>query len=211
MKPHYPHHTFAVVACIIYLLLLHIPSASAEGVFVEYFHMEECPDCEKTDPLILKLETAYGGNVIVSWTSVDTTEGWEKWNTYSFLEVPAIVINNEIKIPKDEITEDNLRSVIAVYQAGGKPDNEFLSTEWSLPLAYSLGLFSGFSPCLMAVLGFILSFTASAGVWWWCTDTVYRNWSNWGVHFVRTGSLIQSVHKINQRCGACIVWYVGVN
>jgi len=160
MKAHYPHHTFAVVACIIYLLLLPIPSASAEGIFVEYFHMEECPDCEKTDPLILNLETTYGGNIIVSWTNVDTTEGWEKWSTYSFIEVPAIVINNETKIPKDEITEDNLRSIIAVYLAGGKPDNELLSTEWSIPLAYSLGLFSGFSPCLMAVLGFILSFTA---------------------------------------------------
>ncbi|MGB9929235.1 MAG: cytochrome c biogenesis CcdA family protein [Methanosarcina sp.] len=29
-----------------------------------------------------------------------------------------------------------------------------------MPFAYSLGLFAGFSPCLMAILGFLLSFTA---------------------------------------------------
>ena len=39
-------------------------------------------------------------------------------------------------------------------------DNEFINTNLNLPFAYSLGLFSGFSPCLMAILGFLLSFTA---------------------------------------------------
>jgi len=141
------------------LLLLLIPTVSAQPVSIEYFHKMHCHDCMITDPIVKQIEEQYEG-IVIRWIDTSTPTGWEKWNKHDFLEVPAIVINNETKIPKDEITEDNLKSVIAVYLIDGKPNNEFLSTEWNIPLAYSLGLFSGFSPCLMAVLGFILGFTA---------------------------------------------------
>ncbi|MBN2487522.1 MAG: sulfite exporter TauE/SafE family protein [Methanosarcinaceae archaeon] len=143
----------------IILLLFLIPTVSAQPVSIEYFHQAGCYNCEITDPIIKQIEEQYD-DIMIQWIDTSTPDGFSQWRTYGFLEVPAIVINNETKIPKDEITEDNLRSVIAVYLTDGKPDNDFLSTEWSIPLAYSLGLFSGFSPCLMAVLGFILSFTA---------------------------------------------------
>ncbi|MGP8330668.1 MAG: cytochrome c biogenesis CcdA family protein [Methanosarcinaceae archaeon] len=115
-----------------------------------------------TDPIVKQIEEQYN-DIVIQWIDTGTPSGWEKWNKYSFLEVPAIVINNETKIQKDEITKNNLGSIIAVYMAGGKPDNESLSTKLSIPLAYSLGLFSGLSPCMMAILGFILSFSAGTG------------------------------------------------
>ncbi len=34
---------------------------------------------------------------------------------------------------------------------------------WNIPFAFSLGLFSGFSPCLMAILGFILVYVTGSG------------------------------------------------
>jgi cytochrome c biogenesis protein CcdA len=84
------------------------------------------------------------------------------------------VINNEIKIPEEEITEEKLKASIDKYLAKDgkqtentaerisedKQDNEYINTNLNLPFAYSLGLFAGFSPCLMAMLGFLLSFTA---------------------------------------------------
>ena len=39
-------------------------------------------------------------------------------------------------------------------------DNEYINTNLKFTVAYSFGLFAGFSPCLMAILGFLLSFTA---------------------------------------------------
>lgn len=146
----------------IILLFLLIPVVSAQPVSIEYFHQTGCYDCETTDPIIRQIEEQYD-DVIIQWIDTSTLDGFNQWNKYSFLEVPAIVINNETKISKDEITEDNLESIIATYLAGSKPDNESLSTKLSVPLAYSLGLFSGLSPCMMAILGFILSFSAGTG------------------------------------------------
>ena len=143
----------------ILLILLLIPPISAQPVSIEYFHQFGCLDCEKTDPIIREIETYYD-NMTIQRVDTSTPTGWERWHAYGFLEVPAVVINSETKIPKDQITKENLRPAIAVYFAGSKPDNKFLSTNWSIPLAYSLGLFSGFSPCLMAILGFVLSYTA---------------------------------------------------
>ncbi|MDR7666923.1 hypothetical protein RG963_14270 [Methanosarcina sp. Z-7115] len=84
------------------------------------------------------------------------------------------MINNETKIPIEEITEEKLKTSINEYLSEEEKntenstekiqekeqDNEFINTNLNLPFAYSLGLFSGFSLCLMAILGFLLSFTA---------------------------------------------------
>jgi len=39
-------------------------------------------------------------------------------------------------------------------------ENEYINTDLNLPFAHSLGLLQVFHPCLMAILGFLLSFTA---------------------------------------------------
>ena len=83
------------------------------------------------------------------------------------------MINNETKLTKEEITEEKLKTLIDNISWKGKiilntpeetmekeQDNEYINTYLNLPFAYSLGLFADFSPCLMAILGFLLSFTA---------------------------------------------------
>ena len=146
------------IACI-----LCIPVAAATTVSLEYYHMDRCPDCELTDPLIADLEGAYDGVLAIEWIDVETVDGWERWNAYEFLEVPAVVINGAIKIPKEEITEENLRAAIEQSLAGAEPQEDSPPINWDIPLAYSLGLFSGFSPCLMAILGFILVYVTGSG------------------------------------------------
>ena len=71
-----------------------------------------------------------------------------------------MVINNETKIPKEELTEEKLRLSIERYLKDNKPEKQYINSDLNLPFAYSLGLFAGLSPCLMAILGFLLSFTA---------------------------------------------------
>jgi len=79
------------------------------------------------------------------------------------LEVPAVVVDGTFKIPKEEITGENLRTAIEQSRAGAEPLENSPPINWDIPFAYSLGLFSGFSPCLMAILGFILVYVTGSG------------------------------------------------
>ena len=147
-----------VVACV-----LCIPAVVASTIPLEYYHMDRCPDCKLTDPLIADLEGAYDGALTIEWIDVETVDSWERWNAYAFLEVPAVVVNGTVTIPKEEITDENLRAAIEQSRAGAEPQENSLPINWNIPLAYSLGLFSGFSPCLMAILGFILVYVTGSG------------------------------------------------
>lgn len=162
------------VLVIICLSLIFIPVACADQITIQYFHQKGCYDCKITDPIVDRIEAQYNNTIVISKIETSTADGFNQWNKYGFLEVPAIVINNETKIPKEEITEEKLKTLIDEYlveeeniaeytteEATKKePDNEYINTNLNLPFAYSLGLFAGFSPCLMAILGFLLSFTA---------------------------------------------------
>jgi cytochrome c biogenesis protein CcdA len=149
--------------------------ACANSITVQYFHQKGCHDCEITDPIVDRIETQYKNNtIIISKIETSTVDGFNQWNKYGFLEVPAIVMNNETKVPKEEITEEKLKTLIDEHLAEDEniteytteeatrkeQENEYINTDLNLPFAYSLGLFAGFSPCLMAILGFLLSFTA---------------------------------------------------
>lgn len=141
------------------LLLLSIPASAAQPLYIEYFHQTGCHDCEITDPIIEQIEKQYE-NIEIVRIDVINSEGFNQWNQYGFIEVPAVVINNETKIPKEELTEEKLRLSIERYLKDNKPEKQYINSDLNLPFAYSLGLFAGLSPCLMAILGFLLSFTA---------------------------------------------------
>jgi len=148
---------------LIFIFLSFFRVFALSQVYVEYFYLPGCLDCEKTDPIIEKIEEEYGDAVIVEWVDVSTRDGWERWKQYNFTEVPAVVVNHEYKIPKDEISYERLKEVIDVYLYG--EEQEETSEDLNgipLLLSFSLGLFSGFSPCLMAILTFILAYGASS-------------------------------------------------
>lgn len=159
---------------IIYLFLICIPMAYASPITIQYFHQKGCQDCKIIDPIVDRIEVQYNDSIVVTRIDTITADGFNQWNKYGFLEVPAIVINNETKIPKEEITEKKLKTSINEHLLEEKKNtknstenvpkkeeyNEYISTDFNLPFAYSLGFFAGFSPCLMAILGFLLSFTA---------------------------------------------------
>lgn len=166
-------HTITVLA-VICLFLTFIPLACADSVTIEYFHQKGCHDCEITDSIVDRIEVQYNDSIVITRIDTITADGFNQWNKYGFLEVPAIVINNETKIPKEEITEEKLKTSVNGYLLEEEKNaenstekipkkeeyNEYINTDFNLPFAYSLGFFAGFSPCLMAILGFLLSFTA---------------------------------------------------
>lgn len=116
---------FGIRKILFFLVLLSMASvalmiypANAKDVFIEYFHMSGCQDCEKSDPIIAEIEQSYinGTNCNVTFERVDTgsNEGLKRWEKYGFLEVPAVVINNQTKITKENITEENIRNEIGI-------------------------------------------------------------------------------------------------
>lgn len=149
----------AVMICFIWL----IPPVSASIIQLEYFHTPRCLECENTAPIISDIEDTYGESLNVEEIDVNTPEGWKRWKTYGFLEIPAVVVNGTIKIPREEITEKNVRAAIEQSLSGTEQEASPCAINWDIPLAYSLGLFSGFSPCLMAILGFLLVYVTGSG------------------------------------------------
>jgi cytochrome c biogenesis protein CcdA len=101
--------------------------------------------------------------VSLEYVDVGTPEGLDRLRQHGFHEIPAVVVNGTIKILKEEITEEGVRVAIERSLSGTEPEDNSSSINWNIPLAYSLGLFSGFSPCLMAVLGFILAYVTGSG------------------------------------------------
>jgi cytochrome c-type biogenesis protein len=170
-----------IILYVVYLCSFFVPVAYANPVTIQYFHQKGCHYCEIADPIVDQIEAQYKDNdVVVIKIETSNIKGFYQWKKYGFEGVPAIVINNETKIPYGEITEEKLRTSIDGYLVksrqetentsvnmsenkqdnGYEQDNEYINANLNLPVAYSLGLFAGFSPCLMAILGFLLSFTA---------------------------------------------------
>ena len=112
-------HTITAIAVICFSLIF-IQVACADPVTIQYFHQKGCHDCEITDPIVDRIEAQYNNSVVVTKIDTSTIDGFNQWNKYGFLEVPAIVINNETKIPKEEITEEKLKTSIDGYLAEGE-------------------------------------------------------------------------------------------
>ncbi|KUK67926.1 MAG: Cytochrome c biogenesis protein, transmembrane region [Methanomicrobiales archaeon 53_19] len=110
-----------VVVTVVIGLIGLVTIAGASPIHMEYFHASRCPACELTDPVIVGLEGGYDNTLLVERIDVNTPDGWERWNAYEFLEVPAVVVDGTVKIPKEEITEKNLRAAIEQSLAGAEP------------------------------------------------------------------------------------------
>lgn len=82
------NQTVAVAVIISFIGL--IPTASASVIQLEYFHTPRCLECEDAFPIISDLEGIYGESLNVRKNDVNTPEGWKRWKTYGFLEVPAL-------------------------------------------------------------------------------------------------------------------------
>jgi len=152
-----------MVACLILFLAGLIPYAGATSVPIEYYHLEGCYVCDRVQPLMTGIENDLGDLISLKYVDVGTTEGLDRWQQRGFHEIPAVVVNGTVRIPRDEITEENVRAAIEQSRAGAEPQENPPPINWDIPLAYSLGFFSGFSPCLMAVLGFILAYVTGSG------------------------------------------------
>jgi thiol-disulfide isomerase/thioredoxin len=101
---------------IIYFLIsaVFIQYAAAENIItLDFYYSESCEPCEKYKPIINEIETNYTETLIVHRKEVGSNHtNWQEWNNYGFTEYPSVVINNEAKVPKNNITYENLENII---------------------------------------------------------------------------------------------------
>jgi cytochrome c biogenesis protein CcdA len=87
-----------------------------------------------------------------------TADGRERYIQYGLTEAQAVVVNEKVKLQGDDLTEERLRFYVDAYLRGDDPATGTFQPVTAF-FAFSTGLLSGLSPCLMAMLGFILSYT----------------------------------------------------
>lgn len=109
--------------------------------------------------LINKIETDYGDRVQVERVDKTSEEGRLRSEEYELTLAQAVVLNHKIKLEGDQLTEENVKKYIDSYLRGEDPASINIQPV-SAVFAFSTGLVSGLSPCLMAMLGFILSYTS---------------------------------------------------
>ncbi len=153
---------------ILTLLLVIGEVQASSRVLIRYFYYGSgiCPDCapenERITLVLTEIMSKYEDRVYVMRVDLSYRPGRDIWRGFNLTEVPPVMVityNNEQVVLK-EITKENLEAVMDAFLGGKPPPSEPNHVSaYSLFAAFSLGFFDTFSPCLIAMLSFILSHT----------------------------------------------------
>jgi len=151
------------------------PALADEKINIEFFYSSGCGDCEEKEPIVDEIEQEYADKIVVHRKDISMDEKYmDQWMNYGFFDIPAIVVNNKTKIPKEEITKEYVEKIIDGYLSGeiNETNNQsqrveipflgsFNATDlsrFSLPLlTVILGAVDSVNPCSFFVLMFLLN------------------------------------------------------
>jgi cytochrome c-type biogenesis protein len=160
---------FALSIPLLFLVLSPVAN-SYSRVAIEFFYQYDpninCPECgtdletQRVTEIIREIEGEYGDSVVVEMKNIYYNNNREQWRDYNFTAVPALAVNSTYTMERAQIEAGELKRIIDALLKNEKPNMNSNEPVVSATLAFSLGLFSGLSPCLMAMLGFILSYTS---------------------------------------------------
>jgi len=167
-------HTGFFLLIIFLLIIFSQLGVAIAKVRVDFYYSSGCGECMEKMPIINETEQEYGNRIQVYKKDISRNEHYlEEWKDYGFFDVPAVVIENETKIPKYELTKEHLEGIIDSYLSGNKTNasniqyveipfigNLNLSelSQWSLPLlAVVLGAIDSINPCSFFILLFLLN------------------------------------------------------
>ena len=149
---------------------------SESTVLIEFLYIDPsqsglpCPTCPawrdswsrflNASNLMDDIKREYGDLVEIERVDKTTAEGRQRCNQYNCTGPLTVVINHAIRLDGEQITRENMKSAIDDYLMGEEPGkNSFQPQALTTIGAFSLGFFETFSPCLLAMLSFILSYT----------------------------------------------------
>lgn len=173
----------ARILFIFLLLLLFIQkSYSTEQVIIEFLYYDPtkkpgysptCTSCYKyymeflsKEEVVNSIEEYYGSLIFVNRTDILTPEGFNKRRLYGGLDFNSLVIQDSkghLILIEGDFNETYIREVIDAYLAEGSPPPQQSSSSLIVLLStsFSVGFLESFSPCLVALLSFVLSYTIS--------------------------------------------------
>jgi len=159
----------------IFLFLFIEIGYSTEQVLIEFFYWDPstsnqfCPTCQPWQKVYEKfvgkkevldnIQNFYGNQVRIEWIEYMSEEGRKRALLYKGTKVNSIVINGEVVVADEAFNETYIKEVIDAFLGIEPPSSYEPPQPIGLIAAFSLGFFETFSPCLLALLSFVLSFT----------------------------------------------------
>ncbi len=119
--------SIAILFCFTLLCAAQLVNAE-NNIEMEYFYSEGCPHCAQTTPIIDAIEQEYKNNITIERFVVENPENYERLVNYGFLEVPAVVINNQTKIPREQINKEKLEHIIDWYLTNPPQNLSYIDT-----------------------------------------------------------------------------------
>ncbi|KYC48921.1 MAG: thiol:disulfide interchange protein precursor [Candidatus Methanofastidiosum methylothiophilum] len=156
---------------------------NSKKIHIKFFYEEGCEYCKEGKEYMYNLIKEKSYNVEVQEINVYSSEGWNQFKDAGFTYVPAIILCDKIKLENKAVIVQYLDSMIIsciessstdlipteeIPEQESKddmPKEEIVKSGSSIsPIAaLAAGFFSSLSPCLLAVLSFIIAYTAGGG------------------------------------------------
>ncbi|NPV49773.1 MAG: cytochrome c biogenesis protein CcdA [Candidatus Methanofastidiosum sp.] len=129
------------------------------GKTIRFFYEEQCEYCKASKAKMYALIEEKGYNINVVEVDVYTPAGYKEFSEAGFKIVPAVIVCGKTKLEGVNQVDPKIQSAIEGCLAG-KPTNGGSVSTITMMGALGAGFFSSFSPCLLAVLSFIIAYTA---------------------------------------------------
>ena len=112
---------FSVLLCFFLVLLSGQEVGAEHTVVLAYYYSASCGSCKPKTAIVEEIAQNYTGRVAVIMKEVGSNQtNREEWESYGFTLYPSAVINNETKIPKENITRENLELLLNSYLAASE-------------------------------------------------------------------------------------------
>ena len=145
------HHRMILV--FLSIMVVSVPPVVAcDVILVEYYYSASCEPCQAKTEIINHIEHNFSTRVLVIRKEAGSNQtNYDQWRAYGFQYYPSVVINKNIAISKDNITQDYLETIINTLIANSDAE----AMLYGIPkatLINALLVASGISLLLIAVI-----------------------------------------------------------
>ncbi|HOI77271.1 MAG TPA: cytochrome c biogenesis protein [Methanofastidiosum sp.] len=127
---------------------------------IRFFYEEQCEYCKASKAKMYALIDEKGYDIQVVEVDVYTPAGYKEFSEAGFKIVPAVIVCGTTKLEGVNQVDPDIQKAIEGCIAGEPITNGGGVSSITLIGALGAGFFSSFSPCLLAVLSFIIAYTA---------------------------------------------------
>ena len=136
---------------------------TGNGKTIRFFYEETCDYCKASKAKMYALIDEKGYDIEVVEVDVFTPTGYKEFTEAGFKIVPSAIICGTTKLEGVNQVDPDIQKAIEGCLAGTPVTNGGSVSAISLLGAFAAGFFSSLSPCLLAVISFIIAYTAGSG------------------------------------------------